>query len=353
MSVQRHIDRILALEAAQWFEALRNATDDERQAFISWISQSPHHMQAFLRISAEDTFIKEILVQDGVEIPRTPPAPLELPTTEFLRRTQEDRSAAQKTSRWVFFGARLWPRLAVAAVMALLAIATLLFTLQGTEQKFTTQVGEQRVVPLPDGSVMHLNTATEVVVRFTHRQREVRIVRGEASFKVAHNTARPFQVETNDAFVRDIGTEFNVYSRDDEATIVSVIEGHVGVSAHTTDDEPQATLVAGEQVSVLPSGALERIRVASIRDSIAWEQRKLIFRRSPLSQIIREFNRYNKNVRMRVSGASGSEFTFTGVFDADDPQTFAVILQKEPGLKVTRSDGEIVITAQADPDKVP
>jgi len=50
--------------------------------------------------------------------------------------------------------------------------------------------------------VVYLNTHSHVAIRFTAHTREVRLLDGEALFRVHHDTSRPFRVSTDDAVVQ-------------------------------------------------------------------------------------------------------------------------------------------------------
>jgi len=87
---------------------------------------------------------------------------------------------------------------------------------------------------LTDGSVIHVNTQSEVAIRFTENLRTVELFRGEALFEVVHNPNRPFRVVAGDTVTEAIGTTFNVYKTKTQTTI-AVIEGKVAVdSRHCT-----------------------------------------------------------------------------------------------------------------------
>ena len=70
-----------------------------------------------------------------------------------------------------------------------------------------TQPTRQR---LTDGSQIELNGDARVLVEFSPAVRRVTIVRGEAHFEVAHDTARPFVVVAGEVSVRAVGTAFSV-----------------------------------------------------------------------------------------------------------------------------------------------
>jgi transmembrane sensor len=70
--------------------------------------------------------------------------------------------------------------------------------------------GETRAVRLADGTMLRLDGATRLVVRFGETARHVTLSGGAAFFDVAHDPARPFTVHAGDGMVRVLGTAFNV-----------------------------------------------------------------------------------------------------------------------------------------------
>jgi len=56
---------------------------------------------------------------------------------------------------------------------------------------YTTQVGEQRVLQLPDGSTVQLNTQSRVKIDFSTSKRQIWLSRGEALFSVSRDPRRP------------------------------------------------------------------------------------------------------------------------------------------------------------------
>jgi transmembrane sensor len=102
-------------------------------------------------------------------------------------------------------------------------------------------------------------------------------------------------------------------------------------------------LIAGQAADVATTGGIARNESANIDDALAWQRRKLIFKRTPLEGIVAEFNRYNKTLRLRVEHLPAATYIFSGAFDADDPASLAELLMREPDLSIQRTDHEIVI----------
>src|SRR5690242_859443 len=68
MSVQRQIDKLIAQQAAEWFEAMRCGDTSRNAAFVRWVSESPRHMQAFLGVAADAQATRAAFAQGGFDL---------------------------------------------------------------------------------------------------------------------------------------------------------------------------------------------------------------------------------------------------------------------------------------------
>jgi transmembrane sensor len=223
-------------------------------------------------------------------------------------------------------------------------------------RSFETDLGEQRSVVLQDGSVVTLNTSSSIAVDLRPDRRVIHLKRGEALFQVAHDRARPFDVIVGSTQVRALGTEFDVDRRDSRTT-VTVVEGRVRVStqAATTPRAgdatpgsaataaPDRTLAAAERVVIAGNVLGTPERVANVVPVTAWTQRRLVFERRALGDVAEEFNRYNHQ-RIRVYGTELRQQEVTGLFQANDPESFVAFLAGIPQVRVERgADGDYLI----------
>jgi transmembrane sensor len=122
---------------------------------------------------------------------------------------------------------------------------------------------------------------------------------------------------------------------------VSVLEGRVQV-ASLSGDRAQL-LNAGKEAQVLEDGRILRLARPDVQKTLAWRQRRLSFEEAPLEEMVREFNRYNSAVRLRVEGVEPETHRYGGIFDADDPESLIQLLKGESDLVVERQGGEILI----------
>jgi transmembrane sensor len=188
-----------------------------------------------------------------------------------------------------------------------------------------------------------LNAHTRIEVDYSKQLRHLTLVEGEALFVVGRDPARPFRVAAGMATIQALGTQFNVYRHEGGAT-VSVLEGAVQVSS----DRQPVRVDAGEEANVGGNGPTLKRSAADIPKAVAWRRRQLVFRDDPLAKVAAEFNRYNR-LQIQVEGAAAQAKQLIGVFDADDPRSLMLFLEKDPSLVVERGDDRIVIKTRPPP----
>jgi transmembrane sensor len=339
-------------QASAWWVLLNEGepTAADRRAFAEWATRSPERVSAFLQAAQ----LTQVLSSQGTKWPDTSVEELiraaEASRHEAARLgpAQGDLRAHEPSPRE---SSRRFPslvaRLAAVAAVVIATVATGLYFYSRPE-RLETAIGEQRSIVLSDGSLVTLNTASAVEVRFAGDRRRVTLLAGEALFNVVHDPRRPFDVIAGETTARAIGTRFNV-DRRANATTVTVVEGRVAVFASSAESPQQAddsvSLVAGERVTRSSERAGE-VAAANVGTAIAWTERKLIFEHRPLAEVAAEFNRYNRRViEIRGDGLRSQEVT--GVFRADDPESFLAFLSRLPGVAIESDGSRFVVQSQA------
>jgi len=98
----------------------------------------------------------------------------------------------------------------------------------------------------------------------------VRVVQGKVSVRVS-DSAKGFVIETPDAEVIDLGTEFGVAVRQGEHTDVVVFDGEVDVQRSAREVEGRQRLTKGEAIRVDNHGKLQRVmQVTRSAETGAW-----------------------------------------------------------------------------------
>jgi transmembrane sensor len=358
---QEELNKV-AEQAAEWLIALDEGGAAERAAFAEWMEESPLHVEMFLRATAVSRMGELLDQADRKElaarftsgaIPQNV-IPLESPPFRAAAPEAPDALPSHSPPEPSAGGISRFTGWAAAAALALVAGGAALWWRTAGWDRYDTNVGEQRAVALADGSVVFTNTDTRIEVRYSDTGRDIRLVRGEALFKVARDTDRPFRVHVGDATVQALGTQFNIYRRATETT-VAVIEGVVQVSPDAspqgqaqgeTPATPPARLAAGQAINVASGGPIEQPIAVNLAQVTAWRQRRLVFEWETLEAIVTEFNRYNRTPQIRVEGDSVRGRRYTAVFDADNPQTLLKFLARDSDLAFAAKGDDFVIRAR-------
>jgi transmembrane sensor len=358
----RQLELLHAQQASAWVQVLLDPTAEQRASFVKWLKDSPRNVRDFLfmltieqaldhldssRLRDIETLLaqvdSQVVALAGV-LPRAAEAP----------RAQTPPHRRLMYLRW----SGKW--LAAAASLLVASLVSWAFLVHQPHgwKEFATATGEQRAFELEDGSVIHLNTNSRIALRFAGQSREVRLLRGEALFRVHHDAIRPFRVYTSDAVIQAVGTQFNVYNRPD-GTEVAVIEGRVNVTpeAHpalakfdvpalSIPEDPATRSVGASEEARIGRGGVLSVRAApDVSDAVAWRERRLVFRQETLEHIVEEFNRYSSR-QIQLQGTDVANRVFTGVFDADDPDSLAQVLARDSSLSVSYLDHVIVVNAR-------
>jgi len=230
------------------------------------------------------------------------------------------------------------------AATALIGLASA-WQFLGRRGHFSTGKGETKVIALKDGSVVTLNTASEIAVNYTEAQRSVELMRGEALFDVAKNKARPFVVAAGDTNVRVVGTSFTVRHLETAPVQVLVREGIVEVFKPaaglapvriTANDMAEAGGVAGEiAVRAMPETQVHR--------QMAWQSGQIAFEGETLSQAAAEFSRYS-DTRIVVVDPGLAREEIAGLFKATDPVGFAKTIAISLNARADVGEGEVRLT---------
>ena len=212
--------------------------------------------------------------------------------------------------------------------------------------RFITGKGETKVIALQDGSVVTLNTASEIQVSYSHAVRAVELVRGEALFDVAKNKARPFVVAAGDTNVRVVGTSFSVRRIDAAPIQVLVREGVVEVFKPAQGAKPvriSANSMAVAQADEASTIAAMPVPAAQVHRQMAWQSGQIAFEGETLAQAAEEFSRYS-DTRIVIEDSGLAKEEIAGLFKATDPVGFAQTIAISLNAHAKIGEGEVRIT---------
>lgn len=308
----------VAEAAARWRVALERETANEADwlAFEQWLGADPKHQAAYTAM--EDAAIDAELALAGR--PSTPTAEASGANVVTLRRSWIARPVT-------------WAAGIAAAACALFFLAPMNAP-QTLEYAFAAPASADERVTLPDGSGVHLNRGAAIQVSYGDIRRIV-LERGEASFTVAHDEARTFEVAAGNVLVRDIGTVFNI-ARNASSDVVTVSEGEVEIAVTGAQT---VNVTAGYQARITPG---EPIMVSAANgDAFAWQQGRLVYTDAPLAIVIEDLNRYSATPI--VLDASAHSQRFSGVLILDTPEDMLARLEGFLPIRSVPKDDRIVV----------
>jgi transmembrane sensor len=370
MRVQNErLRELVAEEAATWFVENREGTltAQQEEEFMQWLQTSPVHVAEYLAISgvgrdiggvakSVDTPLADLVHRVAAESNISP-----------LRSANEARvrkMAMKPQRRPLLLGSPIVRFSAIAAALVILIGSWSWLTYREKEQRFATRHGEERTLVLADNTVVHLNSDSAISVRFDQHRRRVAVESGQALFEVAKDAARPFQVRAGNSVIEDIGTVFDVF-RQSAQTVVTVVEGQVAVwdSSHQASptptsssaeqgtafrSKPLASLQAGDQVEIAPSGQVETQRTANVQKATAWVRHEIVFDRDSIASVAAEFNRYN-TVQIEVNDPRISDMPISGVFHTYDVQSFTDFLNGLHGVHTSLVGRQLIVSSGSAP----
>jgi len=321
--------------ATAWLVRVQSdaATADDWNALTLWLEASPAHAEAFAIVEALSDEIDE--AADVIL------AALEPRSAEILPFRQRERRQAVRPRR---APAPAWRRGAIAAAFVGVAAAAGFGAWQASEgplQTYRTGPGETRSITLADGSHIRLDAASTMSVRLGLFRRQVELGDAEASFDVAKNANRPFEVAMGDQRVRVIGTEFNIRNYDG-LTAVTVRRGIVAVYQNNEGDRPLARLTKGTELRHMVGSTRFTTRQVDPDSAFAWTQGRLICDGLPLSEIVPYLNRrYATPIRLAPGLA---DRRFSGVLELSDEKDVVRHLAVYLSLTMRGSEGEISLS---------
>lgn len=304
-------------QAVTWFVRLQSdqCSQQDQQLFDLWLAKEPAHRAAYTK--AEQLWSNFDDLKTLSDIPALTEARKAKPTKSHL-----------------------------STIASLLLITTLLagayLEYSAETLSYTTAQGEHRHIVLADNSQIDLNTNTQLHVKISLLQRQVRLVQGEALFTVNHEPLRPFTVQANELRIRDIGTRFNVHL-EPERVAVAVLDGEVELDDGQSVNHQ--SLLAGNQRVYTKNTGLSQSETVTSDTVTAWLNGHLVFKRTPLNQVTAELERYHP-VKFVFANPELAQETLSGTFDAHKLKPFLHALETLLPIHV-KIQGKTILLQQA------
>ncbi len=334
--IKPRVTPAIAAEAAVWVTRLHGPDRSPKMErdFRAWQAQSAVHQEAFEKCTDAWLDVAKIKLTTAYET--------------IVRRGSWQPGGG-------YWGKHRWA--AMAASVAVLGIGLFIGQRWWDEGVFRTDVGEQRLVMLEDGTRMILNTDTRLRVSFGAKQRTVDVSSGEAMFEVAKDSARPFVVRVPGSEVVALGTAFSVRYGGSAANAsrevaVTLIEGQVsvrglpGTAGGVTALASPLVMKPGERLRLswstgLASGDVPTVDRPNVEQVTAWKRSEAVCDATALSEAVAEMNRYSRTPIVLVDKLANSNLRVSGLYRTGDNVGFANAVASLHGLSLANVGGRL------------
>jgi transmembrane sensor len=315
-------DDAVSQRAADFFERRRFGgwSDADQVEFDAWLAESNLHRAAYLRVEGIVAYTQRLAALRPPKVTRSVPG-----------------SNGEIVRRWFVL-----PLLAAAsiALFAGLGIPLVNSLMQPPDRTYSTDVGGRTLLNFADHTQIEINTDTVVRFRMTTAERIVWLDKGEAWFRVSHDAAHPFTVVVGKHRITDLGTEFLV-RRGIGGMEVALLNGRASLS---TEGAPSAVLTPGDDAVATPTSmSVTRKTPQQLADELAWRRGMLVFRKTRLADVVREFNRYN-TTKLVIADPSIADVKITADLKTDDYEDFLNLAQTVLNLRTDREGNDILIS---------
>lgn len=337
---ERRRQRRIRARAAAWHTCLGGGlTAGQRARFEAWIAQPAnarefHAQRALLDVTADLN------------------GPLRAEVLGSVAAVEAE-TGRRGGRAWLASGPAWASAIATVAVIMTIVIGWSALRSEGyLPQTYETATGQIRNVVLPDGSVVGLNTRTELEWVGSPSDRRVRLIRGEAYFQVVHDPSRPFRILLAHSQVQVLGTRFDVYQMADGDVRVSVISGTVGVEGleKGPSSEPSWSrrLISGQQIEYSPVGLVADVHKVVVPNVIRWRQGMLETQGEPLSAFVSDLSRYTTE-RIVIADPRAAMQRVGGAFSIRHINGTLDRLSRIAPVTVTHEDGEVILGYRQSP----
>jgi len=317
------LQREALLTAANWHARLcsGDADNKDEQALQHWLDDDVLNQWAWSRV---DQLQKKLGLVPGSVAMAT------------MDRTDSHYNASRRTifkglALFIGVGALGWTGSRIDPLSSL--------SLARWQADKVTATGEVKIFTLADGSILTLNTASAVDIRFSETERRVVLRQGEVMIETAKDIAqldtglsRPFIVETAQGQVRALGTRFSVREFDDQQSMQTQVNVYRHKVEITTRRGVQNIYAAGMAVC-FDSNTISPMASLSQDD---WVHNMLVVDNIRLDDFLVELNRYRTG--LLHCDPTVAHYRISGVFKTNNTdQALQALVRSFPVSAVYRT----------------
>jgi ferric-dicitrate binding protein FerR (iron transport regulator) len=319
-------------------------------AFVNWVQQPSEQTNAFWKQWMLENPDKEMLFEEAQIIIKQLKFKVIVPSLETRQKVWA--KVEENTQENIILP--LIPiynrkrRLAIAASLAgLIALGAGLWVWWQRDVTYQTAYGETKIIELPDGSKVTLNTNSTIRIKHAWNAGTPREVwlEGEAFFKVIHQeNNQKFVVHTQDQVnVEVLGTEFDVLKRESK-TEVFLKSGKVRLTVPQVTGNQEVIMKPGD-LAVFKNKHLE-LQKAIPKDTvkaIEWTKNRLVFDNITVEEMVVRL-REMYGLEVEVSEKELLQKRIWGTAPINNVEVLFLGLSKTFDWKIDRQDKKVFIS---------
>lgn len=315
-------------EAFDWIIRLSSgsATRADARAFEAWQKQGPEHARAVREAATLRRTLRAMPLATTASA--SPQLHDDVGANNVVPFSQRRPAAMSRRAMLAGSGG------AIAASAAFLTINPpfgLWLSLAELNAGERTAIGERRTLHPSSGVTLEMNART--AVNFDADAGKARLIAGEVFAAVAQ-AGRPLVLEAGGESWKVQAAEANIRTSE-RATCITCISG-VLIQANGS-----ITLRGGQQYTAI-SGDAPRIASVDVERSGSWRRGVLLFRQTPLVEVVEDINRYRTGMIILANAGIGDR-PVSGMFHTDKIGNAPGQLQQLLGLKLTQLPGDVVV----------
>ncbi len=154
--------------------------------------------------------------------------------------------------------------------------------------------GERKTVVLYDGTIVNLDSGSELRYPKNFNKGRTVYLKGEAFFQVAKNPNKPFRVFVDNALIKVIGTKFNIRSWDEDkkGVILTVSEGIVSLSDKDASESDKVILYKNMQSVLHKDGKISKPIYVDASQYTRWMYNEKHFKNASLKEVLSQLERW-------------------------------------------------------------
>jgi transmembrane sensor len=324
-----HIDHALLMSYL-----LNEANDEQKNEVDNWLSLSEDNA-AYLKS------LEMLWVESG----KLSPPPVNVDSSTAWNKVAEklnfDSTSLSSEKKNTLFSIKpIWQ---AAAMIIVIFGAYGIFKLMTNVETVILSAGNKIITDtLRDGSIVSLNknSTLNYPEKFEKHNRKVQLI-GEAFFEVEHDEKQPFIIDVGGAFVKVLGTSFNVKEIAEEKSVQVYVQSGI-VQLYSVNDERDTLsliLESGETGIIRTESGITEIPddVGMNANEISWMNDTFVFDGVRLDYVA-EFLESFYSIEIVFEKESYNELQLTASFKNDDIDDIMDVISGSFGLELIKEN---------------